>query len=159
MAAAMNADRARSIAERWHADERDESGALVIQHLRRVAMRSAPEARGVAWLHEVCERTALTEEELLMSGLDADELRALRLLRLTADARSDAVYLARLELIARAAGRSGHLARTVKLADLRDRRVHPLCIDGWTPPYARALRRLTEADREAPGLAASPAGL
>jgi hypothetical protein len=150
--AAMEADRARSIAERWHADDREQTGTPVIEHIRRVAMRTDPDARAVAWLHEALERTALREEELLMAGLDADELRALRLLRRTAAAHSDAVYLAHVELIAQAAGRSGELARVVKLADLRDRRVHPRRRDGWTPPYAEAVRRLAAGPYPEPPL-------
>jgi hypothetical protein len=45
--------------------------------------------------------------------------------------------LLHLELIAQAAGRSGRLARTVKIADLADRCLHPrVRLDGWSPPYA-----------------------
>jgi hypothetical protein len=78
--------------------------------------------------------------------LTADQLRALRLLAMLAPARSDAVYLARIELIARAAGHSGDLARAVAIADLSDRRAHPgVRAGGWTPPYARALTRLLSA--------------
>jgi hypothetical protein len=34
----------------------------------------------------------------------------------------------------------------VKIADLEDRRRHPLVREGgWSPPYARALARLLEA--------------
>ena len=54
--------------------------------------------------------------------------------------------MAHIELIARATGRSGRLARTVKIVDLRDRVAHPRAQpDNWLPPYARALRRLLSA--------------
>ena len=100
----------------------------------------------MAWLHEALEFTAVSEQELLTYGLGTDELRALRLLRRTSGSRSDDVYMAHVELIARAAGRSGHLARMVKIADLEDRRAHPrMRPDGWAPPYERGLQRLRDA--------------
>ena len=100
----------------------------------------------MAWLHEVMEWTAVAERELLMAGVTSDELRALRLLNRQTDSRSDRVYLAHLDLIARATGRSGRLAREVKTADLRDRCLHPhVRRGGWSPPYARALQLLLEA--------------
>ena len=102
----------RVLAERLHAGDREEDGIPVLSHVRRVARGTPAEARSVAWLHEVLEFTAVTEQELLQEGVTSDELRALRLLHRTADTRSDRVYLAHLELIARAAGRSGNLART-----------------------------------------------
>jgi hypothetical protein len=140
----MDADRARAIAQRLHAADREEDGAPLLQHLRRVAGRTPAEARSVAWLHEAFESTAVTEQELLTHGLGSEELRALRLLHRTA--RSDHVYLAHVELIARAAGRSGRLARMVKIADLEDRRLHPrVRRDGWSPPYELGLQRLHEA--------------
>ena len=60
----------------------------------------------------------MTERELLVAGLTSDELRALRPLSRTTDSRSDRSYLAHLQLIARAAGSSGRLARIAKAADL-----------------------------------------
>jgi hypothetical protein len=143
---AMDADRALAIALRVHADDREEDGTPLMRHIARVAGRTATEARAVAWLHEALESLAVTEHELLEYGLDEEQLRALRLLTRRTHSRSADVYLAHVELIARAAGRSGHLARMVKIADLEDRRRHPrLRPDGWSPPYALALRRLEEA--------------
>jgi hypothetical protein len=110
-----------------------------------VAQMVSAEARPVAWLHEALESTGVTEQELLVEGLTQDELRALRLLRRTSEARSDAVYLAHVELIARAAGRSGRLARMVKIADLEDRCLHPrVRRDGWSAPYADGLELLLD---------------
>jgi hypothetical protein len=140
---AMETDDARVMAERLHMGDREDDGMPVIRHVRRVASRTPAEARSVAWLHEVLEFTAITEEKLLQEGLTGDELRALRLLHRTADTRSDRVYLAHLELIARAAGRSGNLARMVKIADLEDRCLHPrVRPDGWSPPYELGLQLL-----------------
>jgi hypothetical protein len=142
----METGRARALAKRLHARDCEEAGASVLRHLARVAKRTPAEARAVAWLHEALERTSVSERELLETGLTTDELRALRLLRRTADSRSDRDYLAHIDLIARAAGRSGRLARMVKIADLEDRRRHPrVRDDGWSPPYARGLRLLQDA--------------
>jgi hypothetical protein len=143
---AMDADRARAIARRVHAADREEDGAPLLRHIARVACRTPAEARAVAWLHEALESSTVTEHELLGYGLDEEELRALRLLSRRTHSRSAEVYLAHVELIACAAGRSGHLARTVKRADLEDRCLHPrVRSDGWSPPYELALRRLEEA--------------
>src|SRR3954452_12772900 len=152
----MKPERARWIAERVHAGDLDEDGEPLLTHIRRVAGLAPPEAHTVAWLHEVLEHTALTEHELLADGLSDDELRALRLLRRTGDARSDGVYMAHVDRIARAAGPSGDLARAVKLADLEDRLLHPrVRPDGWSPPYAHGLRFLLQTDN---GLRAASAG-
>ena len=142
----MEPAHARAIAESLHLSDREEDGTPIIRHVRRVASMVPDEARAVAWLHEVLELTAVTEQELLLAGLTSDELRALRLLNRTTDSRSDRWYLAHLELIAHAAGGSGRLARIVKTADLKDRSLHPhVRRDGWSPPYAQALKLLPEA--------------
>jgi hypothetical protein len=141
----METRRARAIAERLHLGDREEDGTPVIRHVQRVASTVTEE-----W-------TDVTERELLVAGLTSDELRALRLLNRTTDSRSDRSYLGHLELIARAAGSSGRLARIVKAADLNDRCLHPrVRHDGWSPPYARALQLLLEArdDPHRAGIAA-----
>lgn len=139
----MDTGRAQAIAERLHLGDREEDGTPVIRHVQRVAGTVTEQARAVAWLHEVLERTAVTERELLVAGLTSDELRALRLLNRPSDSLSDRRYLAHLELIAQAAGGSGRLARIVKTADLRDRCLHPhVRRDGWSPPYSRAMALL-----------------
>jgi len=58
---AMQTARAQTIAVRSHAVDRESSGALVIEHVRRVAAATPEEARAVAWLHEALHRTALTQ--------------------------------------------------------------------------------------------------
>ena len=85
----MEAAHARAIAERLHLGDREEDGTPVIRHVQRVATTVPEEARPVAWLHEVLEWTAVTEQELLIAGLPSDELRALRLLDRTTDSHSD----------------------------------------------------------------------
>jgi len=146
----MDAAHARTVAERLH-------GGTLLAHIRRVVAATPPEARTVAWLHEALETGAVSEQALLIDGLSSDELRAIRLLTARVPARSDAAYLAQLELVARADGRSGALARLVKIADLRDRRRNPRRrTDGWAPPYALGLRRLLAADQAFPGGHAEP---
>ncbi len=83
----------------------------LLWHAARVAAAAPREARAVAWLLPVIENGAASEHELLVAGLTADELRALRLL-----ARPFHV-----ELIARASGLSGSLARAVLTAGERHR--------------------------------------
>jgi hypothetical protein len=140
----MQTERAQLLAERLHANDYEEDGTALLEHVRRVARRVEVDVQVVAWLHEVLEWTAIAEHELLRGGLDSDELRALRLMSGAHYARSDGVYLAHLGLIARAAGRSGRLARLAQIADLQDRCLHPrVRADGWSPPYARGLARIT----------------
>jgi hypothetical protein len=141
----MDPERAMTIARRLHARHREESGTPVLRHIGRVARATPREARTVAWLHEALESGVVTEHQLLAEGLRDDELRALRLLARMTDTRSECVYLAHVDLIARAAGQSDKLARQVKIADLEDRCRHPrVRTDGWSPPYARAIGRLLE---------------
>jgi hypothetical protein len=144
--ATMEIGHARAIAERLHVGDCEEDGTPVIRHVQRVATMVPEEARAVAWLHEVLEWTAVTEQELLIAGLTNDELRALRLLNRTTDSHSDRRYLAHLDLVAHATGDSGRMARIVKTADLKDRFLHPhVRRDGWSPPYTQALNLLSEA--------------
>jgi hypothetical protein len=141
----MDATSARTMAESLHRGDFEEDGTPVICHVQRVAMTVPAEARAVAWLHDALESTAVTEQELLMAGITPDQLRALRLLSRTDQAHSDDVYLAHLELVARAAGDSGRLARMVKIADLEDRCLYPrVRANGWSPPYADGLDLLLD---------------
>jgi hypothetical protein len=139
----MNVERASELAERLLGGRRDAGGAPVIDHVRRVVAVVPEGARVVAWLHEVFEYTAVSEEALLDEGLSSAELRALRLLTRAGASRSDASYLAHVELIAGAAGPGAELARTVKRADIADRVLNPaIRANGWSPPYETALEML-----------------
>jgi hypothetical protein len=99
----MEIERARLLAERLHADDFEEDGSALLEHVRRVVCRVDADVQVVAWLHEVLEWTVVAEDELLRGGLDSEQLRALRLLYCAHDARSGGVYLAHVGLIARAA--------------------------------------------------------
>ena len=84
--------RARRIAEGALRGSLEADGTPVILHVRRVAKTSPIFARSVAWLHDVLENSAVSEEELLASGLTDEELRALRLLTRQRDSRSAEHY-------------------------------------------------------------------
>jgi len=78
-----------------------------------------------------------------MERLESEELRVLPPLCLAHGSGAERVDLAYLQLIARAAGRAGRVAREVKVADLQDRCAHPrVRSDGWSPPCARDLATL-----------------
>ena len=152
----VNADRARALAETLHHGQLDASGAPLIDHIRRVAAAVPGEARVVAWLHEALERTSISEEELLSTGLSHDELRAIRLLTRDTNSRSNTRYLAHVKRIARAGGAGAHVARCVKRADLADRALNrPTPSDGWSPPHELGLELLQRAATRAPSLHAS----
>jgi hypothetical protein len=76
----IDTQHARSIAEWLHDGQCDAHGGLLLDHIGRVADAVRPDARVVAWLHEVLERTSVAEEDLLADGLSTGELRAIRLL-------------------------------------------------------------------------------
>jgi hypothetical protein len=138
----MQIERAPRLAERLHADDYEEDGSALLEHIRRVAGQVEPDVQVVAWLHEVLEWTVVAEHELLMAGLDGEELRALRLLHRTPAAHSDGVYLAHLRLIARGgplgpAGAGGEGRRPA----------------GPLPAPTRARRWLVAALRHRPGAA------
>ncbi len=75
-----------------------------------------PDARAVAWLHDLFELTPLGRETLRAYGLTAIEVATLELVTRT-PARPYEEYTSR---IAHAPGRPAELARTVKLAYLDD---------------------------------------
>ena len=139
----IDAQRAQSIAEWLHEGQWDAHGGSLLDHIGRVAATVPPDARVAAWLHEVLERTSIPEVDLLADGLTTAELRAIRLLSRAGAARSDAGYLAHVELIARAAGPGAGLAREVLRADLADRAAHRSDATGaWAPPYELGLAML-----------------
>ena len=137
----MEVEHARAIAEAVH------TARTLLNHVERVAAGVPEWARAIAWLHEVLEQTDTAEETLLREGLSSEELRALRLL-CREESSSDLAYLGHIDLIARAGGTAGQLARAVKRADLEDRQRHPLVrANGWSPPYGNALDALEPMQR------------
>ena len=122
-----------------HVGQRTRFGDSVIEHVERVADAVAPEARTVAWLHDLFELTPLGRETLRAYGLTRVEERTLELLT-RGPAEPYEEYISR---IARAPGRPGELARMVKLADLEDHLAHARIPPG-APPYAWAHDRVLE---------------
>jgi hypothetical protein len=139
----LSAGEAEILARVWHGADTEAEGERYLAHVARVAAASPADARAVAWLHDALERTDLPEEDLLLAGMSDDQLRALRLLTRHTPAGHDEAYLAHVGFIARAAGRAGSMARSVKHADLRDHIAHKRQLaDRWAPPYRRALALL-----------------
>ena len=144
----MESSHAQALAKRLHQDAREHDGTPLLRHVERVAAAVTGDACVVAWLHEVLEWTTMTEQELIREGVTGDEVVAVELLTRTTGAGDDA-YLGYIERIASAPGRSGRLAREVKLADLEDRLQNPSARDDdWAPPYARGLTLLHAATKE-----------
>lgn len=147
----MDALTARRLAERELAGLHDRSGGPLIDHVARVASAVPPEARAVAWLHEVIEHAGATEDTLRRAGLDDEAITAVRLLTRAAEEPYDTHALG----LAFAPGRSGRLARMVKVADLDDHLAHiPPTVDA--PPYAWARRHIAWADAPVPVRRAGP---
>jgi hypothetical protein len=135
-------DHAMRIAEVALQGTFEPNGDPELAHVRRVAGAVASEARTVAWLHEVIERSSLTAEDLAVAGFSTVEVEAVMLLT-RSDAEESDQYLEHVAAIARAPGRAGRLARLVKAADLVDRIHNPRQrLSAWVPPYAEALHML-----------------
>jgi (p)ppGpp synthase/HD superfamily hydrolase len=144
--ASFGAEEARLLAQRIHGGQKEPSGSPLIAHVRRVALATPEFARPAAWLHEVLEWTSVAEQELLAVGVTDDELRALRLMNRSTAHGSQEGYLAHIEMIARAQGPAGRLARAIKLADLQDRMQHDhRQADGSRLPYETALELILDA--------------
>lgn len=145
----MTAEAARLLAERVHAGAVDRYGQPLLDHVRRVAAQSPPQARAVAWLHEAFESSDLQPQDLRDAGLTAAQVRAIQLLTRT-PSTDPAAYEAHVRRIAQASGTAGELARAVKRADLRDRLRHQGACPSTAParpPYRRALTVLGAGSR------------
>ena len=133
---------ARAIAHAAHGQERNRHDHLVTEHLERVAATVHMEARALAFVHDIVERTDVSYEWLRAEGLTAVEAEALELLT-KSDGESYELYALR---IAHAPGVAGRLARAVKLADLDDHlRCEAAARRPAAPPYAWARRHIAIA--------------
>lgn len=136
----MDSTAASAIAKRAHLGQIDRLGGRVIDHVARVASAVPPNARSVAWLHDVLERTSTDLDVLRGDGLTPLEEAALVLLT-RPEGEAYEMYVLR---VAFAGGDEGRLARTVKRADLEDHIASaPPAED--TPPYAWARRQIANA--------------
>jgi (p)ppGpp synthase/HD superfamily hydrolase len=136
----MDAAVARNIAHFSHAGQRTRQGKELTEHVESVAAAVPPEARTVAFLHDVLEKTSTRPEELRVLGLTAIERCALELLT-RREAESFEAHTLR---IAHAAGTAGRLARHVKLADIDDHLGDGPDVTAG-PPYAWARRHIAAA--------------
>ena len=125
------------------------SGAPLIEHLERVAEEVPPEARALAYLHDALERGERAAEELRELGLSDEELTVISLLT---RGQGDP-YKTYVMRIARARGRSGSLARTIKRADLEDH-LHQRRSAAPAPDYGWALDQIAAATAPEPVRAA-----
>jgi hypothetical protein len=145
----MDVDIARKLARRLHSGQVDRLGEPMIDHVERVASAVPEQARVVAYLHDVLERTRATARQLRTCGLTGADCSALMLLTHDESERYDAY----IDRIARADGAEGRIARTVKIADLDDHLRHR--VRASAPNYASA--RSVIADAQERRHEASPA--
>jgi hypothetical protein len=141
---AMSPQIARNLAYERHLDERDRTGGPIVDHLERVAAAVPPDARTVAFLHDVLEHTGTSADELRAQGLTDPELGAVRLLTRAPDETFELHALR----IAHAKGSEGCLARTVKLADMADHVAHD-GVDMPARPYGWARRHIAACQERA----------
>ena len=71
----MDADRARTLAERLHRGQRDAAGRPLLEHVRRV-VAGVPRMPRRRVASRGFEHSAISEQELLAEGLTMGELRA-----------------------------------------------------------------------------------
>jgi hypothetical protein len=128
----MDTETARGIAHQIHIGQQTRHGALLTEHLERVAAAVPEPMRPVAYLHDVLEHSDVPIAELQRLGVSAFECDVIELLTRRPDESFDLHTLR----IAHAAGPAGAVARTVRLADLDDH-LHSRRVFG-APPYAWA---------------------
>jgi (p)ppGpp synthase/HD superfamily hydrolase len=136
---------ARDIARRAHAGQVDRRGEPLIGHVERVAEAVPAQFRAIAFLHDVRERTEIGLADLQARGLSEFEGKVLELLT----RRTNEPYAAYVERVADTQGRTGRVARVIKLADLNDhleREVMP-----GAPDYAWARSKIRNARAVRPG--------
>jgi hypothetical protein len=124
---------ARNIAQYSHVGQHTRFGESLIAHVERVAAAVAPDARAVAYLHDVLEHSDTPVADLCSAGLTPVELAALQILT-RAPGESFEAHTLR---IAYAPGGEGEIARAIKLADLGDHLDHRE-MPHAAPPYGWA---------------------
>jgi len=137
----MEPETALSIARDRLAWETTRFGEPLMQHVGRVAGAVPPEARAVAYLHDLLEHSSTQMIDLETQGLEPVERDALALLT----RGPGESYEAHALRIAYAHGDAGVLARIVKHADLVDHLEHGGSRSIGAPPYAWALRHIAAA--------------
>jgi hypothetical protein len=130
----MHEEIARDIAHHSHSGQLTRHGSPMTEHVDRVAAAVPDDARAVAFLHDVLEKTDMRVDELRVRGLTPTERAALDLLT----RRAGETFARQTLRIGEADGRAGAIARAIKLADLEDH----ISQNGSTtdPPYRWAHR-------------------
>lgn len=102
---------AETIAYMAHANQVDKGGTAYIEHPQNVAMSLKNEdEKTVAWLHDVCEDTSVTLNELAAYGFPEHILEAIR----TITKPKNMNYFKYIKLV-----KQNSLAAAVKIADLK----------------------------------------
>jgi hypothetical protein len=135
----METAEARSIAYLAHHHQTTRHGDPFTEHVERVAAAVPPEARAIAYLHDVLEHTGVGLDELVARGLSELELEALELLTVQ-PGESFELHALR---VAHGPGPAGLLARTVRVADLDDH-LRSRRVPG-APPYGWARQHVVVA--------------
>ena len=131
---------ARDIARESHDGQLTRHGSPMVDHLERVAASVPDDARTVALLHDVLEKTGIRLDDLHQRGLTLTERAALDLLT-----RRDGETFERHTLrVGDGDGPAGAIARSVKLADLEDHIGHA-SHGSDDPPYRWAHRHVLAA--------------
>jgi hypothetical protein len=138
----MDAATARSLAHAALAQQRDAAGMPVLDRVERVASRVPDDARPVAFLHELLERTDVTVDDLVAAGAEPADLAALALLTAHPGESFELQVLA----VAFAHGPEGRIAREVAIADLDDHLAEPDPLRS-SPPYGWARHHIAFARR------------
>ena len=107
---------ARDIARRSHDGQLTRHGSPMTDHVERVAAAVPDDARAVAFLHDVLEKSDADVDDLHERGLTQVERAALELLT----RREGETFERQTLRIADGDGPAGAIARRVKLADLDD---------------------------------------
>lgn len=144
------------VAIRVHSAQTDRQGEPYLLHVLRVVEAVRDEAKVVAALHDIIEDGTSETRAGWVSATDGHDLTAIELLT-RGDPETYASYIAYIARIAAAPGRSGDLAREVKIADLRDHlgrmpdpKMTPFFKRDWRPlqrRYERALVSLEGSQR------------
>lgn len=134
-----------------HEGQHDRRGRPMFEHVERVAARVPDHARAVAYVHDLCERSASSPADVAsIVGLTGPELDALELLTSPGD-EEFAAHVHRI--VSAPTGEGREIAIHVKRADILDHLDH-----GAPESYATALRALERAaqDRSDAGRETSP---
>lgn len=133
---AMTLDKAIVVAAEGHEGQVDKHGVPMILHALRVMLAVAAQDRIAAVLHDICEDTKFTLDDLRAGGLstgDADVVDAMT--RREGEQYFD--YIRRVSQHRR--------ARVVKCLDIEDNMRLERRIESLMPRYQKALRRLWDA--------------